>query len=428
MKKSVLSSKVLIRKIPLLNLPYYRMEIDGDKTHVWIFGLKVFYQNIRGAKITRRMLFFRYSRVDKTKALLLHMQRHFDKELRQVQRFFQDRLDGVQAKMEQAMAESAVQQAASQHDLIKAAVENRKSLALLRQEVYGKLQELKRDRDRVCQSLESMHEKLQTEMTKAEVCLQTSMETLHKETSATIAPFVKILEQHPALATDMREVRFFSREAVWAHVFHDTILGSVWLKDKSFSPGRWAVGYPYLYAMYRVLDEVRPKSILELGLGQSTRMIAQYAEHTGARHVVVEHDPEWIAFFARNFALPPSTEVVKLPWEFVDFEGAKGVRRFQGFVEKFGLDHFDFISIDAPLGGDMHDFARIDFLQIMPGCLDVDFVIMLDDVERSGERHTLALMEKTLKDAGIAYAKGVYWGGKKSAVLASQSLRFVTSM
>ena len=102
-------------------------------------------------------------------------------------------------------------------------------------------------------------------------------------------------------------------EAVWAQIFNNTISESLWLKDKTFSPGRWAVGYPYLYVMYRVLNETRPKRILELGLGQSTRMIAQYAAaFQDVEHIVVEHDPEWVEFFCNDFPLPKNTKVVML--------------------------------------------------------------------------------------------------------------------
>ena len=42
-------------------------------------------------------------------------------------------------------------------------------------------------------------------------------------------------------------------------------------------PGRWAaVGFPYLYVMYRVLNEVRPEMLLEIGTGQTTKMIWIY--------------------------------------------------------------------------------------------------------------------------------------------------------
>ena len=95
-----------------------------------------------------------------------------------------------------------------------------------------------------------------------------------------------------------------AREAVWAQVFHDTVTESTWFTRQALSPGRWAAGYPFLYVLYRILDEARPTFILELGLGQSTKLTAQYAaSNPASQHIVVEHDPEWIAAFEANFAL-----------------------------------------------------------------------------------------------------------------------------
>ena len=218
-------------------------------------------------------------------------------------------------------------------------------------------------------------------------------------------------------------------EGTWANVFHDTIRESKWLTDATFSPGRWAVGYPYLYAMYRVLNEFQPKRILELGLGQSTRMIAQYAAaHEGVEHLVVEHDPAWIQFFSQAFSLPASTQIVQLEREMVPYQEAQQVRVFQGFQQALAGKQFDFISIDAPLGGDMKEYARIDVLRMMPGCLSRDFVVMVDDAERPGERHTVAAMEKCLQEHDIAYQRGGYNGEKDTVLLCSQSVGFLSSM
>lgn len=218
-------------------------------------------------------------------------------------------------------------------------------------------------------------------------------------------------------------------EGVWADVFHDTIQNSCWLTNTTFSPGRWAVGYPYLYAMYRVLNEFQPKRILELGLGQSTRMIAQYAAtHEGVEHIVVEHDPEWIHFFSQDFSLPASTRILQLEREMVPYEETQQVRVFRGFQEALDGKQFDFISVDAPLGGDMKEYARIDVLRMMPKCLSQDFVVMVDDAQRPGEKHTVAAMEKCLQEHGIAYQRGGYNGKKDSVLLCSQSVGFLSSM
>ena len=218
-------------------------------------------------------------------------------------------------------------------------------------------------------------------------------------------------------------------EAVWAQIFNNTISGSLWLKDKTFSPGRWAVGYPYLYVMYRVLNETRPKRILELGLGQSTRMIAQYAAaFQDVEHIVVEHDPEWVEFFCNDFPIPKNTKVVMLKREMVPYKDAEAVRVFKGFKETFQGQKFDFISVDAPLGADMKQYSRIDVLNLIPDGLEGNFAIMIDDCDRIGETHTVAEIENKLQETNVAYKRGRYSGRKDCVVICSERQGFLSSL
>lgn len=218
-------------------------------------------------------------------------------------------------------------------------------------------------------------------------------------------------------------------EAVWAQIFNNTISESLWLKDKTFSPGRWAVGYPYLYVMYRVLNETRPKRILELGLGQSTRMIAQYAAaFQDVEHIVVEHDPEWVEFFCNDFPLPKNTKVVMLEREMVPYKDAEAVRVFKGFKETFQGQKFDFISVDAPLGSDMPQYSRIDVLNLVPDGLTPNFVIMVDDCDRSGEINTVQEIRKKLSNSGIAQRMGRYSGAKTCSLVCPDHFGFLCSL
>ena len=189
------------------------------------------------------------------------------------------------------------------------------------------------------------------------------------------------------------------------------------------------MGYAYLYVMYRVLNEIKPKRILELGLGQSTRMIAQYAAaHEDVEHYVVEHDPAWIEFFCRDYSLSPATKIVQLDWDFVPFREADAVRVYKDFGKTFSGEKFDFISIDAPLGGDMKEYARIDVLQLLPDCLADDFVIMMDDINRIAEKRTVERMKEALTENGVPFANGWYWGNKSVTILTSPNNRFLTSL
>ena len=221
----------------------------------------------------------------------------------------------------------------------------------------------------------------------------------------------------------------FASEAVWGELFNQVSKDSAWLKDTRFAAGRWAVGYQYLYAAYRILNEVRPQNILELGLGQSTKLISQYAaEFPKVRHQVVEHDLNWIDFFRKNFILPSNTEVVRLVWDFVSYKEAERVRVFKNFSETFKGQKFDFISIDAPWGGDMKQYSRIDVLMMLPDCLADRFIIIIDDVERSGEEHMVKEMSESLKASNIPFSMGRYSGKKDCMVLCSDDLKFVCTM
>lgn len=220
-----------------------------------------------------------------------------------------------------------------------------------------------------------------------------------------------------------------AEEAVWAAIFKDTTKQSIWLRNKVFSAGRWAIGYQALYAMYRVLNEARPKRILELGLGQSTRMIAQYAAaFDDVEHIVVEQDAQWIEFFKNDFSLSERTEILQLDYELSPYRDAEAVRTFRGFREALAGKRFDFIFIDAPLGGDMKQFARIDVLQCLPDCLADSFVMMLDDCERSGEQHTIAEMENVLRENSIEFKRGKYEGAKDIFLWASSDRKFLCTM
>lgn len=106
----------------------------------------------------------------------------------------------------------------------------------------------------------------------------------------------------------------YVQEIYWSQIYHDTICESEWLHDKSILPGRAAVGYNFLYVLYRVLNAMHPESILELGLGQSTKLIGQYAQAFKAKHIVIDHNKKWVDFFrADNKNLLENTDIRIFP-------------------------------------------------------------------------------------------------------------------
>ena len=225
-------------------------------------------------------------------------------------------------------------------------------------------------------------------------------------------------------------------ELYWAQVYNSTIQNSAWLGDKSVSPGRWAIGYNYLYVLYRILDDIRPTRILELGLGQSTKVIGQYAMRCNAServdHVVVEHDDEWAQFFfRRNKPLCQNTKVVTLPLIDIEKEGEvfKAYDGFQHMIETMNM-RFNVLSIDGPLGSSEH-WGRRDILPCLPDCLDVDFAIIFDDYgQRESTFNIIKDVEAILHQSNIEFVKGIYPGvaHKGVCVLTSKTWKFLTSL
>ena len=238
-----------------------------------------------------------------------------------------------------------------------------------------------------------------------------------------------IIQKENEAFTRMTNIFRASNEIVWSSIFHDTIKESDWLIDKTFSPGRWAAGYPFLYILFKCLDVMAPTSILELGLGQTTRMIGQYAKSDQhCEHYIVEHDDTWIEFFGKSFSLAENSNIIKLNLSKSDYLGDSDVTVYEEFEQTFSDKKFDLISVDAPFGGDAYLYSRVDILKLLPKCLKKNFVILVDDFNRKGEKNTVIVMEEILSEHDIKFFTGKYQGNKETYIIASEELGFLCSM
>lgn len=232
----------------------------------------------------------------------------------------------------------------------------------------------------------------------------------------------------PLSSQVLRKVGRAVAEVLWADIFDDTTAGSDWFTDRALSPRRWALGYPFLYVLYRVLYEVRLIAVreLELELGQSTNAIAQYVAHTELAHKVVDHDPEWVTVFAASRELPESTRIV--PVRIAEEKSADrgNVRKYGGFSAATSSDLY-LIVIDGSYGYGQ-DVARVDVLEILPEHLSERFVIMLDDANRPGGRATGKLIVEMLERVGIVDTTGMYRGQKDIWIAESADLSFLTTL
>lgn len=217
-----------------------------------------------------------------------------------------------------------------------------------------------------------------------------------------------------------------SRELDWAHVYHDSIRGKRFLEDLGLNVGRWAGNYSFFYILHRVLSDYKPKAILELGLGESTKMISAYLSHelNKTRHTVVEQDQEWIRAFSSRFTLTDQTQVVNCPLASVQIKGFPSYA-YSGFSDQIQED-YDLYIVDGPFGSDR--FSRFDVVALVEKFnSDKEFILIMDDTHRRGEQDTVGEILTILEKKKIRYYTGDYSGNKQNTLIATEKYRFATS-
>lgn len=216
-----------------------------------------------------------------------------------------------------------------------------------------------------------------------------------------------------------------AQESLAAITFSNTIQNSEWLKYKSFYPGRWAVEYTFLLTLFRIFEHHKFTNLLEFGLGQTSRMVHQYAAFYNVPAITVEHDDEWIEFTRKDTHNAYLINVKVLPLEMVDYNGYK-TRTYQGVKTAFENQKFDFILVDGPFGSE--HYSRSQIIQLAENNLAETFCIIIDDCNRIGEQETVAEVENALKSNGIKYAINKYYGLSDYVVICSENLKFLTSL
>ncbi len=216
-----------------------------------------------------------------------------------------------------------------------------------------------------------------------------------------------------------------NQEILAAITFNHAIAESEWLKHKAFFPGRWAVEYTFLLSLYRILSHHEFKNLLEFGLGQTSRMVHQYATFYNVPATTVEHDEEWIRFTQKDIkkAYPINTKV--LPLEMIDYKGYS-TRTYQGVKDAFTGQKFDFILVDGPFGSE--HYSRSQIIHLAENNLAETFCIIIDDTNRIGEQETIEEIKNTLSSKGFKFSLNTYSGKSDHTVICSENLKFLTSL
>ena len=217
--------------------------------------------------------------------------------------------------------------------------------------------------------------------------------------------------------------------------FKSSIADSKWYKFKSVSPGGYSVDYAFFYVLYRTLSSIKPKNCLEFGLGQTSKMIHQYANYFNINAVTIEHDETWVSFFKEGLDGDYDINVRMFDLEDSTYKGHI-TSTYKNCIEAFIQENekFDFILVDGgpflrdPRSKKKYKYARTQIIDFVKYCLQDDFVIMLDDYGVIGVENTVKEIFSYFKANNIDYIYREYSGSKSHILITTPSYRFLTTL
>lgn len=212
--------------------------------------------------------------------------------------------------------------------------------------------------------------------------------------------------------------------------FCDIRRGMEWLEEKISitGDGAWAVGYDYLSTLCKILQIMKPQNILEMGLGQSSKVILSYQRNNGCKYKIIEQDEEWLDFFIRdNGSISNDAEIFIRPIkQMLCVKYDANVNCYSDISDIVANETYDVISIDGPWGSE--GISRVDILPYIPKCLKKSWCILIDDYERDGEKNLVCELENKLQDNKLHYCKKIYGKDRQLCLIASADNRFMCSL
>ena len=249
-----------------------------------------------------------------------------------------------------------------------------------------------------------------------------------KEKPSTLRELARQHEQRLAAMEQKLDLCYNElKELNYAHLLHDGMKESSWLKNRTFDLHNWAANYSFIYLLFRILDKMEPRNILEFGLGQTTKLTTQYIAYKNPEAYlnVCEHSRDWIKIYQQELPEHGHIHINHLDLEYFEYR-CKRNDKYAGLLELVGDQKFDLIIVDGPVGGGK-SLPRSNVVDLIRhGNLAEDFVIIFDDAERVGEQATIERAQDALRAESIAYETFERFGIKRQAYIVSKSRSFAT--
>jgi hypothetical protein len=185
--------------------------------------------------------------------------------------------------------------------------------------------------------------------------------------------------------------------------------------EDDFYPVAGAANYGLLYLLVRFAKEFPIKEILELGAGETTRLLNALTKSGALSATVVslEHNSDW----ATRIGGSVRHEIV-------------GTRLIERSIDGVGFLGYDFSAVNLPSNVELlivdgppasteeNSFARLGAVDLVETLNAEAFIIVLDDTERKGEMLLVDKMEAALGRRGLTFSRGQIISSKRQTIFA----------
>jgi len=188
-----------------------------------------------------------------------------------------------------------------------------------------------------------------------------------------------------------------------------------WLIDVPMSsPSGGTASFSLLYVLLTVLRDKELNTIMELGAGQSTGLLVQYAENHKKSLVSVDDDEYWLQLVAKKsqyvtpvYAKLTPTVINNLS---IDWYACK--------PPSFKID---LLLIDGPMAYKRKiKYNRLGVLKWLPEILNDEFIIIVDDVNRAGENALVNEIIKKFDQHHVLVKTRKIVGGNSQTIFATE--------
>lgn len=199
-----------------------------------------------------------------------------------------------------------------------------------------------------------------------------------------------------------------------------------------------AAASPTLHlVLAKVLSLCRPATVLELGSGQTTKILADYARSSPEVQILtIEEDDDWHSRLSATLKPPANHHYCSSHLESreVTLPNDRGVVSTAWYSRSESLlagRQFQLILVDGPSSyrrGEFVRYSRSGLIPYLPALLDSSFVIVIDDTDAYGHYLTARSMRESIVAHGRAVQAFEVHGVKSQTILCSPDWQFLRSV